>query len=140
MNLPFTTDQFLSIFEQYNRAVWPLQLGLNLLGLTAVFLAIRKITHSNRLIAVILAFYWLWIGLAYHYSFFTHINPAATLFAVLNVIQGWRYATASACSRAPRASPRSARTSPRHPARAAGTTACVAACPTWPGLATPPCS
>ena len=88
MNLPFTTEQFLSVFEQYNQAVWPLQLGLNLLGLTAVFLAIRKTVHSNRLIAVILAFYWLWIGLAYHYSFFTHINPAATVFAVLNVIQG----------------------------------------------------
>jgi hypothetical protein len=88
MNLPFTTDQFLSVFEQYNQAVWPLQLALNLLGLTAVFLAIRKTIYSNRLIAVILAFYWLWIGLAYHYTFFTAINPAANAFAVLNVIQG----------------------------------------------------
>lgn len=88
MNLPFTTDQFLSVFEQYNTTVWPLQILLNLLALGAVILAIVKRTYSDRAISAILAFLWLWIGIAYHLAFFKVINPAATMFAVLNVIQG----------------------------------------------------
>lgn len=88
MNLPFTTEQFLSVFEQYNRAVWPAQVVLNLLGLVAVFSAVRKLTQSNRIIAAMLAFLWIWIGLVYHLAFFAAINPAATVFGALNVIQG----------------------------------------------------
>ena len=88
MNLPFTVDQFLSVFEQYHLAVWPMPILLNLLALAAIYLAIRKTAASNRLIAAILGFFWLWIGLAYHFAFFTAINPAAYAFALLNVIQG----------------------------------------------------
>lgn len=89
MNLPFTTEQFLSVFEQYNQAVWPLQIVFNLLGLTAVFVAVKRIALSNRIVVTILAFFWLWIGVAYHYRFFTVINPAANVFAALNIIQGF---------------------------------------------------
>ncbi len=88
MNLPFTMDQFLSVFEQYNKAVWPAQIILYLLGLTAIYFSFRKSALSNRLIAAILGFLWIWIGIAYHWSFFTAINPAANVFAALNVIQG----------------------------------------------------
>jgi len=88
MNLPFTVDQFMSVIEQYNQTVWPMPIILNLLGLVAVFLAVKKSALSNRLIAAILAFFWLWIGIAYHLAFFTAINPAAYAFAALNVIQG----------------------------------------------------
>lgn len=88
MNLPFTTDQFLSVFEHYNQAVWPLQIVLNLWGLVAIVLAFRKNVWSNRVIAGILAFLWLWIGLAYHIAFFAAINPAAYAFGILTIIQG----------------------------------------------------
>jgi hypothetical protein len=88
MNLPFTTEQFLSVFEQYNTAIWPLQVVFNLLGLAAVFLAVKKNAASNRLIVAILAFFWLWIGIAYHLAVFTSINPGAYAFAALNIIQG----------------------------------------------------
>jgi hypothetical protein len=88
MNLPFTTEQFLSVFEQYNQAVWPVQIFLNILGLAAVVLAVKKYAFSDRLIIAILAFLWLWIGIAYHLAFFAAINPGAYAFAALNVIQG----------------------------------------------------
>lgn len=88
MNLPFTTEQFLSVFEQYNQAVWPVQIVLNVLGLACILLAVKKTGFSDRLIAMILSFFWLWIGLAYHLAFFSAINPAAYAFAILNVIQG----------------------------------------------------
>ena len=88
MNLPFTTDQFLSVFGQYNQAVWPLQIVLNLGGFVAIVLAFRKNAWSNRVIAGILAFLWLWIGLAYHIAFFAAINRAAYAFGILTIIQG----------------------------------------------------
>lgn len=88
MSLPFSTEQFLSVFEQYNLAVWPAQILLNLLGVGAVFFAIKRLDSSNRIIAGILAFLWVWIGLAYHLAFFSSINPAAYVFALLNVVQG----------------------------------------------------
>jgi hypothetical protein len=88
MNMPFTVDQFLSVFERYNRAVWPAQILLNILGVAAVLAAMKRLDSSNRIIAGILAFLWIWIGLVYHFAFFTSINPAAYVFALLNVLQG----------------------------------------------------
>jgi hypothetical protein len=88
MNLPFTPGQFLSVFEHYNLTVWPAQVLLNLLALTAIALAIRPFSFSGRVIAGILAFLWLWIGLVYHFTFFAAINPAARLFGTFNVLQG----------------------------------------------------
>jgi hypothetical protein len=87
VNLPFTTGQFLAVFEEYNRSVWPMQIFLNLLGILAIVLAFRKIRHADKTIACILVFLWTWIGVAYHFAFFTSINPAAHVFAVLNVLQ-----------------------------------------------------
>ncbi len=88
MNLPFSIDQFLSVFEQYNQAVWPIQIILNLLALAAVLLTIKRSAPSNRIITWILAFLWIWIGLAYHMAFFASINPAAYVFGALNIVQG----------------------------------------------------
>lgn len=88
MNLPFTSEQFFSVFEQYNRAVWPTQIFLTLLALAAVVLAIVRRGSAGKIISGILAFLWSWVGIAYHYTYFTSINPAAYFFALLNVVQG----------------------------------------------------
>jgi hypothetical protein len=88
MNLPFTTEQFLSVFQQYNQAVWPLQVFFNLLALAAVALTIKTFSSSSKIISGILAFLWFWIGIAYHFAFFASINPGAYVFAVANILQG----------------------------------------------------
>ena len=36
--LPFTPDQFLSVFVTYNNAIWPIQIVAHLLGGVAVAL------------------------------------------------------------------------------------------------------
>lgn len=92
MNLPFTTEQFLSVFEQYNQAVWPFQILSNILALLAVILTIKRIAHSDKIIVAILAFLWLWIGIVYHFVFFVSINPAARIFGTLNILQGLVFA------------------------------------------------
>lgn len=85
--MPFTAEQFLRIFESYNRAVYPAQWVLILLALAAVLLAINLRPYSSRLIAVLLAALWAWTGIAYHLAFFTIINNAAYLFGLLFVAQ-----------------------------------------------------
>ncbi|MGE5671890.1 MAG: DUF6064 family protein, partial [Fibrobacterota bacterium] len=41
MNLPFTIEQFLTVFKSYNQSVWPFQVVLNLLAIMVVFFSIR---------------------------------------------------------------------------------------------------
>ena len=88
MNLPFTPEQFFNVFAQYNLAVWPMQIVIYLLAFAALLLSVKKTHYSDRLISAILAFFWLWIGIVYHLTFFTSINPGAYLFGGLFIVQG----------------------------------------------------
>jgi hypothetical protein len=87
MDLPFSTEQFLGVFTEYNRAIWPVQIVAYVLGGAAVALAMRQTRYSDRIIVAILALGWLWTGVVYHGLFFRQINPAAIGFATLFVIQ-----------------------------------------------------
>jgi hypothetical protein len=86
--LPFTPDQFLSVFARYNHAIWPAQIGAYLLGGVAVVLLFWKPRAGDRVIAGVLAAMWLWTAIFYHALFFAGINKAAYLFAALFVVQG----------------------------------------------------
>jgi hypothetical protein len=88
MKLPFTPEQFFDVFRQYNLAVWPMQIFFYILAIAALFLAVKETKYSNRVITTILAFFWLWIGIAYHLIYFSSINPAAYIFAGLFSVQG----------------------------------------------------
>ncbi len=85
--LPFTTEEFLGVFERYNESVWPMQVVLFLVGLAIVGLALSRQRVAGRAIAVLLGILWLWVGAAYHLGFFSRINPAAYGFAVLCIVQ-----------------------------------------------------
>ncbi len=87
MNLPFTPEQFFSVFEHYNTTVWPAQIVLTLLAVGMIVAAILKTRRSSTVVALMLGLLWLWTGIVYHIAFFAGINPAAYLFAVLCVIQ-----------------------------------------------------
>lgn len=88
MNIPFTMGEFLGVFKQYNLAVWPMQVVLNLLAIVALMFAFTPARYTNKTIAGILSLFWLWMGIVYHILFFTSINPAAYLFGALFVLQG----------------------------------------------------
>ena len=81
MPLPFTREQFLDVFADYNDALWPLAVALWLLT-AAAFMSLRRgAADDRRAIGFLLALHWLWAGVAYHAAFFSTINPAAWLFA-----------------------------------------------------------
>jgi hypothetical protein len=88
MNLPFTTEQFLNVFEAYNQAIFPAQLVAYLLGAIAVLLAFSTFAWRNRVIAAVLASFWVWTGIFYHLLYFSSINSAAYLFGPLFILQG----------------------------------------------------
>src|SRR4030042_3132294 len=88
MSLPFTVEEFLKVFEDYNLAIWPMQVISYLLALVALFVVYRKRGTSGKIIFFLLSFYWVCMGLVYHLIFFSRINKAAYIFGILFLIQG----------------------------------------------------
>ena len=88
MKLPFSVEQFLEAFKNYNQSVYPMQIVFYLLGATVILLSIKKIANADRIINVILSFFWLWMGIVYHLFYFAQINKAAYLFGGIFILQG----------------------------------------------------
>lgn len=88
MNLPFSREEFFHVFEQYNEAVFPMQIVLNLMAIICLLLIWKKNRYSDQLISTILAGLWIWIGIVYHIGYFASINKAAYLFGSLFIVQG----------------------------------------------------
>lgn len=86
--IPFTTEQFLQVFENYNQAIYPFQFALIIVAIATVFLVASRKPFANKLISCSLGFLWLWTGIVYHLIFFTAISPPAYLFGTLFIIQG----------------------------------------------------
>jgi hypothetical protein len=59
--IPFTADQFLNVFEQYNVAVWPAQIFLYTIGMFAISLLLSRKSDFSRIVSLILSLFWIWI-------------------------------------------------------------------------------
>ncbi len=88
MRLPFTREEFFEVFARYNVDVWPLQWGLVAAGLIAAGLLFRRSAHKERVCLALLSLLWAWMGAVYHLQYFATINPAATVFGLLTLVQG----------------------------------------------------
>lgn len=85
MELPFTAEQYLGVFRDYNTTLWPVRVFLLALAGIAVVLVMRPRSWSGVGVSAILSFLWGWMGLAYHLAFFTSISPPAYAFAAVFV-------------------------------------------------------
>lgn len=97
--LPFTREQFLGVFADYNMAVWPAQVVAYVLGLIVVAALLRPSPLGHRVVAGVLAAMWVWTGVAYHGLFFARINPVALVFGALFVVQGGLFVIAGVARR-----------------------------------------
>ncbi|HEU4478043.1 MAG TPA: DUF6064 family protein [Pyrinomonadaceae bacterium] len=86
--MPFTVNQFFEVFARYNLAVWPAQLFLYALAIFAMYLAIQRKSYLSKRISYILAGFWIWMGLVYHFWYFSTVNRVALIFAASFVLQG----------------------------------------------------
>ena len=86
--MPFTINDFLNVFKEYNTTVFPFQIVLFVSAIYIIYLTFSIQKYANRIISTILSFYWLWIGIVYHILFFTKINPAAYVFGIIFILQG----------------------------------------------------
>lgn len=88
MELPFSEAEFLAVFARYNEAVWPLPVAFLFAAVGAAIGAWRNPERGSRPTLLLLGFLWLWMGIVYHAGFFRAINPAASFFAALFIVQG----------------------------------------------------
>ena len=88
MKTPFTTEQFFSVFEKYNHAIFPVQIILFLLSILALIAIGSTIRQKDKFVAGILGVLWLWMGIGYHIAFFSGINNVAYGFGLLFILQG----------------------------------------------------
>ncbi|HEU4522408.1 MAG TPA: DUF6064 family protein [Thermoanaerobaculia bacterium] len=75
--MPFTRTEFFEVFRSYNEGIWPMQFVLVACGLATAALVFSR---RQRAAALLLAFLFAWSAVAYHWTYFTRINPAAWLF------------------------------------------------------------
>lgn len=81
--------EFLEIMVSYNTVFWPLQVVAYLLGLIAVFFAIRPSRWSSRVVTTVLALFWLWTGIVFGAIFFPPRLPSPSyITAFIFVVQG----------------------------------------------------
>jgi len=93
MTLPFTREQFFDVLAAYNRSLWPFVLALWVASaFSCAWLMSSSGRSHGRMISALLAVHWAWSAIAYHVTFFTRINPAAWLFAVLFLVQAALFA------------------------------------------------
>lgn len=87
--MPFTAEEFLGVFAAYNTAIWPMQLVLLFVAVTAVAIALYgRSSNQLRVAPLLLGLLWLWSGAVYHLRFFGAVNPAAKAFGILFLAQG----------------------------------------------------
>ncbi len=96
MRLPFTVEEFLSVFERYNRAIGTAPLLAWVLAAVALALAWRGGRRASRGLLAVLAAFWAMNGAGYHLAFFRSVNPAATAFGALFLAQAAVYGLAAA--------------------------------------------
>lgn len=99
IELPFSHEAFLDVFGAYNSALWPVAAVLWLATAWLALNWIRRGRLDGRVLFALLAVHWAWSGIVYHWLFFRAINPAATLFGALFVVQAVFFTWLAAASR-----------------------------------------
>ncbi len=97
--MPFSVEEFFAVFAAYNTAIWPLQIVAYLGGVASVAMLWRPSKMTDIGIFLVLSAMWAINGIGYHWISFAPINPAASVFAALFVLQAVLLAGAPLLSR-----------------------------------------
>ncbi len=86
--LPYTVEVLFALFDEYNKAIRPLQGVALFLTAGVLMLALRSRENRSRIIVAILAAGWLWTGVVFHLVYFTELNFAAPAYGIVFILQG----------------------------------------------------
>lgn len=85
--MPFTVEEFFSIFSANNSAIWPLQILAYAAGVAVIALLAVPSRASRAGIMLLLSAMWAANGIWYHLKYFSGINTAVRAFAFLFVAE-----------------------------------------------------
>ena len=85
--LMFSPRTYWRLVELYNLDWWPLHLATLFAGFIALALAASRKAAALRVMAVLLAAAWLWVGWAFHWQRYAAINWAAQYAAAAFALQ-----------------------------------------------------
>ncbi|MEX2381825.1 MAG: DUF6064 family protein [Opitutales bacterium] len=85
--LPYTEEVLVSLFGQYNRSIWPAHVLFYAMALAGVALALRPRKTGDRLIGVIFAAAWAWVGIGLFFLNFAAIDFSAPAYGVIFLVQ-----------------------------------------------------
>jgi len=85
--IPFSAEVYFSLFEDANLAQWPAQLIAYGLAVCIITLARKPSRFGDRLIPVILAAGWCWIGISFFDRVLSPVLWAAWIFKVAFLFQ-----------------------------------------------------
>jgi hypothetical protein len=83
----FTPETYFHLFELYHRAWWPLQLACIAIAIVMLPCLWLKPAWSDRVIAILLAASWAWVGWAFLHLRFAPIHWVANWYAVAFFLQ-----------------------------------------------------
>jgi len=83
----FTPETYFRLFELHHRNWWPMQLASLAMAVVILLCLWRKPARGGRLIAILLAASWAWVGWAFLHLHFAPIHWVANWYAVAFLLQ-----------------------------------------------------
>ena len=100
--LPYTAEVLSTLFEQYNRAIWPAQIIGLAIGIALIALAFRPIRGGGRVIGLGLAAAWAWTGWVFHFRTLAPMDFSAPVYGAAFLLQAallaWAFGIRNAAS------------------------------------------
>ena len=96
MQTTISFPAFLSMFESFNRDIWPLQLFTIVLGVAMAIATAKRSRIADRTSAAGLGLIWIFVGAVFQWGYFRPIYEPAGLFAALWILQGLLFLTSGA--------------------------------------------
>jgi len=86
--LSFSIEEFFSVLESYNLAIWPTQIFAYVLVILSLFFIFKPTKYSYKIVLAILSFFWLFNGIVFSCLYWAPSHIFGYIFGIFCVLQG----------------------------------------------------
>jgi len=86
--LSFSINEFLLVLENYNLAIWPLQVFAYILVISVLLFSFKSTRYSLKIVLAILSFFWLFTGIVFCFLYWAPSHIFGYIFGICCVLQG----------------------------------------------------